>query len=117
MQEVIDHLDYADAAEAAERGEAWPQAAALWRRAADACQESDRRERYADHARRCDKEVAMDEELESIAKRVLRVPTLATRRSDHLDFHDGVAVWALRDALRLAYRTGRNARGRRGDVA
>jgi hypothetical protein len=108
-QEALDHLDYADSAEAAERGEAWPQAAALWRRAADVCPESARREQYADHARRCDREVAVDVELESIAKRVLCVPTLATRNADRLDFHE-VAVWALRDALRLAYRAGRNVR-------
>jgi hypothetical protein len=108
-QESLDHLDYADAAESAERGEAWPQAAALWRRAADTCSESARRERYADHARRCDTEVAMDVELDSIAKRALRVPTLATRNADHLDFHE-VGVGALRDALRLAYRAGRSAR-------
>lgn len=30
----LTHLDYAEEAEAAERAGAWPQAAALWRRAA-----------------------------------------------------------------------------------
>ena len=108
-QQPLDHLDYADAAEAAERGEAWPQAAVLWRRAAETCPEVSRREQYADHARRCDTEVAMDVELESIARRTLRVPTLAARNADGLDFHE-VAVWALRDALRLAFRAGRDAR-------
>jgi hypothetical protein len=108
-EQSLDHLDYADAAEAAERGEAWPQAAALWRRAADVCPESARREQYADQARRCDREVAMDAELASIASRTLSVPTLVARNADHLDFHE-VAVWVLRDALRLAYRAGRNAR-------
>ena len=34
------HVDYAEEAEAAQRAEAWPQAAALWRRAADALRAS-----------------------------------------------------------------------------
>lgn len=33
------------------------------------------------------------------------LPTLATQRSDALDFHE-VAVWQLRDALAAAYRAG-----------
>ncbi len=35
------HLDYAEEAEAAQRAEAWPQAAALWRRARDVVRASD----------------------------------------------------------------------------
>ena len=34
----------------------------------------------------------------AIAKKHLSIETLATRRSDSLDFHD-VAVWCVRDAL------------------
>lgn len=52
--EAIGHLDYADEAEAAQRGGAWPQAAALWRRAAEACQDADRRRKYLADAQRCD---------------------------------------------------------------
>ncbi len=46
--------------------------------------------------------------LEEIAKAVLDVPTLETRRSDSLDFHD-VAVWSIRDALLAAYHAGRKS--------
>jgi hypothetical protein len=38
----------------------------------------------------------------AIARRYLGIPTLETRRSDSLDFHD-VAVWQLKAALRAAY--------------
>jgi len=46
-----------------------------------------------------------DRMLEGIAKRVLHIPTLETRNSDQLDFHD-VAVWSVLEALRLAYAAG-----------
>ncbi len=49
-------------------------------------------------------------ELESIAKRVLGIPTLETRSSDSLDFHD-VAVWCVREALEQAYAAGRAGAG------
>ena len=38
----------------------------------------------------------------AIARRYLGIPTLETRRSDSLDFHD-VAVWQLKAALQAAY--------------
>lgn len=44
--------------------------------------------------------------LEEIAKTVLDLPTLETRRSDSLDFHD-LAVWSIKEALELAYDAGR----------
>lgn len=47
----------------------------------------------------------MNETVAEIAKRVLNVETLATRKMDSLDFH-GLAVWQLRDALEAAYRAG-----------
>jgi len=48
--------------------------------------------------------------LSRIAQDHLRVPTLETRRSDSLDFHD-VAVWCVRDALQAAFEAGaRSAR-------
>ncbi len=49
--------------------------------------------------------------IETIARDHLQVPTLDTRRSDSLDFHE-VAVWQLREALEAAYQAGLAA-GRR----
>ena len=51
---------------------------------------------------------ALDRVLEEIARRALRIPTLAQRGSDGLDFHT-VAVWSVRESLRLAYQAGREA--------
>ena len=47
----------------------------------------------------------IDQVLEDTAKEHLRVPTLETRKSDSLDFHD-LAVWQLRAALEAAYQAG-----------
>jgi PIN domain nuclease of toxin-antitoxin system len=47
----------------------------------------------------------MNEVLADIAKQVLNVETLETRKMDSLDFHD-VAVWQLKKALEAAYRAG-----------
>ena len=46
--------------------------------------------------------------LEQIAREHLGIETLATRNSDHLDFHD-VAVWSVAKALEAAYEAGRQA--------
>ncbi len=46
--------------------------------------------------------------LEQIAARHLDIETLATRRSDSLDFHE-VAVWEVKRALEAAYEAGRKA--------
>ncbi len=43
--------------------------------------------------------------LTNIAATHLNIPTLQTRRSDRLDFHD-VSVWAVRSALKAAYEAG-----------
>jgi hypothetical protein len=104
----LSHDDYADEAESAERAEAWPQASALWIRAAEVCTDVDQRNRYLDAAAKCDREVEIDKLLAGIAKRKLRVPTLDVRNSDSLDFHE-VDVWSLGRALRSAYRAGRDA--------
>lgn len=40
-----------------------------------------------------------------IARDILRIETLETRKSDSLDFHD-VAVWSIKEALEAAYRAG-----------
>ncbi len=100
---IPEHLDYADEAESAERAEAWPQALALWHRAIAAC--PDEQPTYAEAVARCQRQIAVDAELASIARRVLRIPTLDARNSDSLDFHE-VSVWELLTALRLAYRAG-----------
>ena len=99
-----EHLDYADEAESAERAEAWPQALALWKRAVETCP-SNAPSQYADGMARCERQIAVDAELASIARRVFRIPTLDSRKSDSLDFHE-VAIWDVLQALRLAYRAG-----------
>ena len=43
--------------------------------------------------------------LTNIALTHLNIPTLRTRRSDRLDFHD-VSVWAVRSALKAAFDAG-----------
>ncbi len=102
------HLDYAEEAESAQRASAWPQAAALWQRAIDCAEGLDERHEYQRSMEACQRNMAIDDELESIARRVLDIETLATRKSDSLDFHE-VCVWGLKDALRQAYHTGRKS--------
>lgn len=51
---------------------------------------------------------ALDRLLETIARDVLAIPTLATRGRDALDFHD-VGVVSLKRALRRAYAAGCDA--------
>ncbi|HYW79201.1 MAG TPA: hypothetical protein VE890_06460 [Thermoguttaceae bacterium] len=100
------HVDYAEEAESAQRARAWPQAAKLWQKAIDM---ADERHDYARHLKECKRRIAIDGQLESIARRLLRIETLASRKADHLDFPE-VAVWALQDALRAAYDAGYNAK-------
>ncbi len=47
-----------------------------------------------------------DEVLLGIAQKHLRLETLTTRKSDHLDFHD-ISVWDIKAALEAAYAAGR----------
>ena len=108
------HEDYADEAQAAQRAEAWPQAAALWRRAADmlravaphTTETFDLYAKYQEAAARCDDRDHVNTILEDIAKRELRIPTLRERASDQLDFHQ-LSVVALKRALWAAYEAGR----------
>ena len=102
-----EHLDYAEEAESAERAEAWPQAMALWQRAIATC--PGEQPAYAAGVARCQRQIDVDAELASIARRVLRIPTLDARNSDRLDFHE-VSVWELLKALRMAYRAGHSTR-------
>lgn len=46
--------------------------------------------------------------IEKIAREILRLETLETRKSDSLDFHD-MAVWTIREALEAAYNAGKEA--------
>jgi hypothetical protein len=111
---TISHEDYAEEAEAAGRAEAWPQAAALWRRAADVLRASaphtpetfDLHAKYQAAANQCDHKDRVDRVLEKIARTMLDIPTLRIRKSDHLDFHE-VNVWDLKRALAAAYEAGR----------
>jgi hypothetical protein len=54
--------------------------------------------------------------LTDIAQKHLGISTLATRRSDSLDFHE-VSVWGVRDALWCAYQVGVNASSQDVDQA
>lgn len=47
----------------------------------------------------------MNKELNRIARDVLGLDTLETRKNDRLDFHD-LAVWKIREALADAYLAG-----------
>jgi hypothetical protein len=51
--QLAEHTGYADEAESAQRGNAWPQAAALWQRAAEMCQDAERRAYYEKQAAWC----------------------------------------------------------------
>jgi len=111
---TLTHPDYAEEAEAAQRAEAWPQAAALWRRAADTLRAAEPRTtetlnlyaRYRTAADECDRRDRVDQILEEIARAKLDIPTLRARKSDSLDFHE-VSVWGLKRALAAAYEAGR----------
>ena len=49
-----------------------------------------------------------DQTIELIARNVLDIETLETRKSDRLDFHE-VSVWSLKEALEAAYRAGQES--------
>ena len=51
--ELAEHTRYADEAESAQRGNAWPQAAALWQMAAERCKNAERRAHYERQAAWC----------------------------------------------------------------
>jgi hypothetical protein len=51
---------------------------------------------------------ARDNALNRIARDVLDLETLETRKMDSLDFHD-LAVWSIKDALERAYEAGHKA--------
>jgi len=57
---------------------------------------------------RNDDAVTIDARLTQIAQQVLKVPTLAYRNSDSLDFHT-VSVGQIKLALRAAYEAGRQS--------
>jgi len=45
--------------------------------------------------------------ISEIAKKHLNIPTLETRSSDSLDFHE-VSVWNIKEALTVAFREGQH---------
>lgn len=49
-----------------------------------------------------------DNAINTIAREILHLGTLETRRSDNLDFHD-IAVWTVKEALERAYAAGQRA--------
>jgi len=51
----------------------------------------------------------INEELELIAHRYLRISTLETQNSDELDFHE-VSVWSLKEAFEAAYELGKKGK-------
>jgi len=102
------HLDYAQEAEAAQRAEAWPQAAALWRRAATLADTKAAREQYLFMARHCERRTHVDGKLEKIAKDVLGIQTAWHARGTY-DVHVDLPVGKLKLAFRAAYEAGRTA--------
>jgi methyl coenzyme M reductase alpha subunit len=58
---------------------------------------------------RNDDPTTIDARLTQIAQQVLKVPTLAYRNSDALDFHE-VSVGQIKLALRAAYEAGRQSK-------
>jgi len=52
------------------------------------------------------REAKRDAALAEIARDVLGIETLETRKSDEADFHD-LAVWTIERALKIAYEAGR----------
>jgi len=97
----------------AERAEAWPQAAALWRRAAECLPKhpcarlAADRDHYLANAAACDRRDQTDATLDKIANNVLRVPTL--RRFGDPPAHLELTPAKLRMMLRMAYEAGRRA--------
>ncbi len=47
-----------------------------------------------------------EQTIQNIARNLLGIETLDTRKSDSLDFHD-LAVWSIREALTAAFEAGR----------
>jgi hypothetical protein len=50
----------------------------------------------------------MNDVINRIAREILRIETLETRKRDSLDFYD-VAVWSIKEALEAAYQAGFDA--------
>jgi hypothetical protein len=50
----------------------------------------------------------MEAEIARIARKILGVETLETRRSDDLDFYD-LSVWQIEEALKAAYAAGKES--------
>jgi len=107
------HLDYAEEAQSAQRAEAWPQAAALWRRAARLADTKATREQYLFMARHCQRRTQVDGKLEQIANSVLGIKNAWHARGPY-DVHADLSIGRLKLALRAAYEAGREAAKRDG---
>ena len=97
--------DYADEAESARRVAAWPQAAALLRRAISACGDPEVVTALKTALAESELKIKVDGDLAAIAERILNIPTLERRNLDRLDFHE-LHVGQIKEALRLAYDAG-----------
>ncbi len=100
--------DHVDEATRAEQAEHWQTARDHWTQAIAACDDTVVRAIYSARLERCEVQLEVDRKLAKIAKQVLRIPTLDSRRSDHLDFHE-VSVWNVKQALLQAYLAGRES--------
>ena len=100
--------DHVDEATRAEQAEHWQTARDHWTQAIRACDDTVVRAIYSARLERCEVQLEVDRKLAKIAKQVLRIPTLDSRRSDRLDFHE-VSVWNVKQALLQAYLAGRES--------
>jgi len=96
------HHDYAEEAEAAQRAEAWPQAMALWRRAAETCRDPDLAVGYLGSAEACMRRM-VDAKLAQIARDFLGMPTLNAREIANYYTIKGPLI---KKALQAAYEAG-----------
>jgi len=108
-QQQTMHLDFAEEAQSAQRAEAWPQAAALWRRAARLADTKAARQQYLFLARHCQRRARVDTKLGEIANSVLGISKTAWHARGPYDVHADLAIGRLKLALRAAYEAGRAA--------
>ncbi len=108
---IVTHHDYAEEAESAQRVGAWPQAAALWRRAHNTAQsigdtaKHNLCQEYEEAAERCAARTRTNQQLERIAREELNLNTLEKQNVDNEDIHS-LAVWEIQNILTRAYQAG-----------
>jgi len=52
--------------------------------------------------------ISKEQIMKEIVENAMELPTIETRGSDELDFHD-VAIWRIKEALHLAYEAGKES--------